>query len=226
MVQAAELIQEINNDLQPVREQLLTHPYIAALEAGAVSRAELRRIAGEQYAIIGSDLHSVANLVSRYVASFSRKFFLDVLAGELAASEALLPLGRALGMSEADLANYEPMPGAHAYTTYMAWLGSYGGDAEVAAAYLVNFRAWGENCGRLSYILQQQYGLAPADVKFFDNFAAVAPEFETAALAVIQNGLDHGSEPRLIRRAARLLQGYELMFWDSLYQAHSNAAEG
>jgi hypothetical protein len=65
----------------------------------------------------------------------------------------------------------------------MAWLGMFGSAAEVAAAYLVNFPAWGQNCGRLSAILKQRYGLTEADVRFFDGFAAPAPEFERGALA-------------------------------------------
>src|SRR3712207_2050487 len=112
---------------------------------------------------------------------------------------------------------YEPRAGAHAYTCYMAWLGLFGSAAEVAAAYLANFPAWGKNCGRLSELLKRQYGLGEADVAFFDGFAAPAPEFERSALEVIQRGRDAGVEPRLLRRSARLLQGYELMYWDTLY---------
>jgi len=33
---------------------------------------------------------------------------------------------------------------------------------------------------------------------------------------VIQEGLDRGIPPRLIHRAARMLQGYELMYWDAM----------
>jgi thiaminase len=219
MTQALTLVDQIRGDLQPVVQQLVQHPYIEALDAGQVPREQLRAFVGEQHAIITSDLRSVGHLVGRYGASSSRDFFLDVLQGEKAALVALQAMARALGMSETDLDTYEPLPGAHAYTCYMAWLGFYGSAAEVAAAYLVNFPAWGENCGRLSRILKERYGLAAADVAFFDHFAAPAPEFESAALAVIQVGLDHGVDPRLIHRAARLLQGYELMYWNQMSEA-------
>ncbi len=36
---------------------------------------------------------------------------------------------------------------------------------------------------------------------------------------IIQHGLDRGEEPRLVSRAARLLQAYEVMYWDTLYNA-------
>jgi pyrroloquinoline quinone (PQQ) biosynthesis protein C len=217
--QADSLIAEIRGDLRAIEERLLQHGYLRALEDGRVSRESLRVFAGEQYAVIGSDLRSVAHLVSRFGDSPSRDFFLAVLAGERAAWDNLLAFVGALGMQEAELREYEPLPGAHAYTCYMAWLALYGSAAEVAAAYLVNFPAWGRNCGRMSRILRERYGLSDSEVRFFDDFAAPPAEFEPAALAVIQEGLDRGVDPRLIRRAARLLQGFEALYWDTLEQA-------
>lgn len=213
---ATTLIDEIARDLAPVVDRLLTHPYVEALAVGRVPREQLRTIAGEQYAIIESDLKSVAHLIGRFGGTAEMPFFLDVLAGERAAWEGLGALARALGLTEADLQAYEPLAGAHAYTCYMAWLGLYGSAAEVAAAYLANFPAWGKNCGRLSRILKERYGLTEPDVVFFDGFAAPAPEFERSAREVIQRGLDAGVDPRRIRRAARLLQAYELLYWDTL----------
>jgi hypothetical protein len=98
----------------------------------------------------------------------------------------------------------------------MAWLGSRATPAEVAAAFLVNFQAWGENCGRLSRALTERYGLSRDQVRFLDQFAQPLEGFEADALAVIQDGLDRGAHPRLVRRAARLLQAYELLYWDTL----------
>ena len=217
--QASRLIDEIRAELQPVVEQLLRHPYVAALESGSTPREKLRLFAGEQYAIIGSDLRSVAHLVSRFGGSPGLDFFLEVLEGERAAFEALRAFARALHMEEAELRAYEPLAGAHAYTCYMAWLALYGSAAEVAAAYLVNFPAWGENCARLSRTLKERYELDESEVAFFDLFAAPAPEFERGALAIIGDGLARGDDPRPIRRAARLLQAYELLYWDALFAA-------
>ncbi len=218
-IAASTLVAEISRELQPVVDRLLSHPYVEALAAGRVPREQLRLVAGEQHAIIASDLRSVAHLIGRFGGTDDLQFFLDVLEGERSAWAGLRPLAGALGLTEADLEAYEPLPGAHAYTCYMAWLGLFGSAAEVAAAYLVNFPAWGKNCGRLSQILKERYGLAEPDVVFFDGFAAPAPEFERSALEVLQRGLDAWIEPRLIRRSARMLQGYELLYWDTLHAA-------
>jgi len=219
MPDAKALINEIRKELESVNERLLSHPYIEALEQGKIGRENLRIFAGEQYSIIASDLRSAAHLANRFGSSFGRDFFLGILQGEKAAWDALLIFASALGLSEADLRAHEPLAGAHAYTGYMAWLSLYGSDAEIAAAYLVNFPAWGQNCGRLSRILKARFGMDDKEVAFFDLFASPPATFETSALSVIQQGLDCGTEPRLIRRAARLLQAYELMYWDTLYSA-------
>jgi len=219
MPRADALVASIRRDLESVHEKLLRHPYLHALEEGKIKRDKLRLFAGEQYTIIQSDLRSVAHLVSRFGAFPSGAFFLDVLQGEKAAAQALLTFASALQMSEADLRLYEPMAGAHAYTAYMAWLALYGSEAQIAAGYLLNFPAWGLSCGRLARTLKERFKLSEEEVSFFNLFAAPAPTFEAKALGVIQQGLDRGEEPRKISRAARLLQAYELMYWDTLYGA-------
>jgi hypothetical protein len=62
-----------------------------------------------------------------------------------------------------------------------------------------------------------------ADVAFFDLFAGNAPEFEAAAVNVIEGGLDRGVLETAIREAAELLQAYELMYWDVLLAVSSRA---
>jgi thiaminase len=221
MVDAKTLLNEIGKELQSVTEQLLRHPYVQALEEGKIGRENLLLFAGAQYNIIASDLKSAAYLVSRFGSAPSRDFFLGILQGERAAWDALLTFAHALGSSETQLREHEPLHGAHAYTCYMAWLALYASDAEIAAAYLVNFPAWGQNCGRLSRILKERFGLEEKEVVFFDLFASTPATFEENALSIIQQGLDRGTEPRLIQRAARLLQAYELMYWDTLYRIAS-----
>ena len=220
MAQVGTLIREIRDQLRPVEAKVRQHPYIEALRQGRIEQERLRIFAGEQYHIICSDLRSFALLVSRYGSeSDARQFLFDSLQGEAAALEALWAFAAALGMDEAALESYEPLPGAHAYAAYVAWLAAYGSVAEVAGAFLVNLEAWGANCGAMSEALRENYGLQRSQVTFFDMFAAPPEGFEERASALIARGLERGVEPRAIKRAARLLQGYELMYWDTLYQA-------
>ncbi len=218
MIDVRNLVEEIRQELKPLDEKILSHPYLNALEEGKVAREKLKLFAGQQYHIITSDLRSIGFLVSRYGTSPSGEFCINLLQGEMAALKALHSLAQGLGIKEDELKTIEPLPGAHAYTAFVAWLALYGSDAEFAAAFLVNLPAWGANCERMSRILKQRYGLQQADVAFFDLFAQAPPGFKEACLKVIETGLARGIEQRGIKRAAQLLQGYELMYWDTMYQ--------
>jgi thiaminase len=213
--QAKQLLNELRRDLAPVEEEIRINPYLAKLESGLASRESLRALAGEQYNIIQSDLRSNALMVARFGSTQAGEFFRGFLEGEVLALGLLLDFAKALGLDENDLKAYEPRPEAQAYPAYAAWLALYGSEAEVAAAYLMNFHVFGENTARVSTALRRNYGLSAKDTAFFDFFAAPIPNFECNALAVIAADLERGAEPRLIKRAARLLQAFEKMFWDA-----------
>jgi pyrroloquinoline quinone (PQQ) biosynthesis protein C len=215
MADAHQLVGRIRNDLKPLEDRILRHLYLEELEAGQLERAALQTFAGQQYHILASDLRSIAHTLSRHVTLPSRAFLMTVLQGEAAALDGLFAFARPLGMTHKELEAFEPIPAAHAYCAYMAWLAMYASDAELAAALLVNFAAWGANCGRMSGALRASYGFSRSDTAFFDLFANLPP-FETEALAVVQAGLGRGVLSTLIHRAARMLQGYELMYWDAM----------
>src|SRR5512137_1053778 len=211
MTRAEELVSQLRREIAGVEARLFSHPWVATVEAGTRSRADLRLFATQQRRIIASDLKSVALLVHRYGDGPSGQFFRESLKTEVAALEALDRFVHALGDEGESRADADLLAGAQAYTHFVAWLAMYGSDAEFAAAFLVNLPAWGKNCGRLAKALRTRYGMDDAAVAFFDLFAGDAPGFATAALAVIQGGLDRGVSPASIREAACLLQRYELM---------------
>jgi hypothetical protein len=213
------LIEDARREIAPLDERIRRHPYLLALEERRVDRAKLAIFAGQQRHIIESDLRSVALVVARAGSQATRDFFLGMLQGEHAALGALEAFGRAVGLSGAPLQEVEPLPGAFAYSAYVAWLALYGSPAEFAGAFLINLEAWGGNCGRMSRALRDRYGLTAQDVAFFDLFAAPPPGFEERGIAVVDEGLGQGVDPARIRRAARLLQGYELLYWDTMLQA-------
>ena len=222
---AQTLVHTIREVLRPVEQQLQQLPYLHALETGHLLPSQLRTFVGEQSAIIPSDLRSLALRISRCAAPASQQFFRAVLDGEAAALEALEPLAMAVGLTPADRDAYEPTPGAQAYSAYLAWLCLYRSEAEVAAALAVNFAAWGATCGRMAQALRQRFGWPEAAVRFFTQFATAPVDVSPQALAVIEAGLAHGVEARYIIRATRMLQGYELMFWDTLWALCTPGAE-
>lgn len=209
---ASTLVAEIREGLRPVDERIRAHPYLAALEEGAVARESLAAFAGEQRAIIASDLLSFAHLVGRCPFSPTRDFFVGMMQGEQEALDALQAFAAAVGFAEP----YEPRSGCQAYPAFVAQLTRDGHPAEVAGAFLVNLEAWGANCARMRDALRRRYGLDDAAVAFFELFATPPPGFAGEATAVIEAGLRGSADPVRVARAARLLQELELLYWDSL----------
>lgn len=224
---AAELCEQVRAELRAVEERIRTHPWLDELEAGRVSREALAAFAGEQLRIIPSDLRSFMMLAERYPDEPARGYLEGLVAGEQAALEALQHFAAAVGLDEHASRAYEPIPGCQAYPSYVARLARDGTAAEVAGAFLVNLEAWGANCARVHAALSAAYGYPDEDCAFFALFAAPVVEgpggtpppirmFERQSLAVIDAGLRRGADPTAVARAARLLQAYELCYWDSL----------
>src|SRR3712207_9067103 len=90
-------------------------------------------------------------------------------------------------MRQADLQRYAVTPEGFTYPTFMAWQAVYGEAAAIVCGLLVNFAAWGHNCGEMSQALRTKYGFSAAETIFLDNFANL-PSFEAEALAIIQIG--------------------------------------
>ncbi|MFQ5839468.1 MAG: transcriptional regulator [Candidatus Methylomirabilales bacterium] len=215
---ARTLIHEVRGHLREVEEKIREHPYLRAAEAGRLRPEDLVRFAEQQRHIITSDLRSIALMVARASSEETRAFFLNALAGERAALEALGSFAKALGIAPETFRAADPLPGAYAYSAFVASMALFGSPAEFAGAFLVNLEAWGANCGRLAEALTAHHGLNPDDVAFFTLFATPPPSFAESAFAVVEEGLAIGVEPRAIRRAATLLQGYELLYWDTLME--------
>ncbi|MBI3456997.1 MAG: transcriptional regulator [Candidatus Rokubacteria bacterium] len=219
MADARTVVEQARRETTGIEDRLKAHPYLLGLEARRIPKERLRIFAEQQSHIIASDLRSVALAAARAGTARSREFFFGMLQGERAAAEALGALARGLGMTPEAAAAAEPLAGPFAYTAYVAWLALYASEAEFAGAFLINLPAWGANCAAMSRLLKANYGLTDSDVAFFDLFATPSEAFEQGALAVITEGLERGVDPRRIQRAARLLQDYEFLYWDTIHQA-------
>lgn len=219
MQQARRIVAELREELAGVEDQIRHHPYIDALEQGTAPVSTLEGFTVEEFYIIQSDLRSQAILVSRFGASPSGDFFKGLLDGERIAFDLIRQFGTALGLDHDALAAREPRAGGQAFPNAVVSMASFGTEAEAAAAFLLNFGVFGENTARMATALQNVYGFTADDVAFFTFFGEPIPGFEEAALEVIAAGLEKGADPLAIKRAARLLQEYELMFWNTVAEA-------
>lgn len=204
-LESAELLAVVRAELAPVERSLADHRYLVELEGGRVPPESLRAFAGEQRAIIASDRRSFEHLAHRFPQPPAGDFFRTMAAGEAEALRLLERLTTAVGLG----GDYEPLAGCQAYPAYVAWLALNGSPADVALAFLANLETWSRSCARMGDALRPRYG---ADaVAFFEFFAEVPAGFEKHALTLVETG-----EPASARRAARLLQAYELLYRDTL----------
>jgi hypothetical protein len=213
---AADLLDSLRADLAPVEEAIRSHRLLGSLAAGAVSEERLRAIAGEQRRIIASDRRSFAQLAARFPSQPAGGWFLSMAQGEGEALALLDGYAAWLSIDEDWFERYEPDPRAQCYPAFVAWLALNGSVGAVTLAFLANLAAWGENCGKVATALRDAYDAGDEAVAFFEFFAAPPPGFREETLAVVQAGVDAGDDPSEMRRAARLLQAYELLFWDAL----------
>jgi hypothetical protein len=214
--QAAELLERLREPLASVEQAIRSHRFLGALGAGRVPARALRAIAGEQRRIIASDRRSFAQLAARFPEPPAGDFFLSMSQGE---GEALGLLDGYIAWLEIDedwLHAYEPDPRAQSYPAYVAWLALNGTSSAVALAFLANLAAWGANCAAVADALRDAYDATDEAVAFFEFFAVAPPGFRERTLAVVQAGLDAGDDPLEASRGARLLQAYELQFWNAL----------
>lgn len=212
---ARRLIAQIRADLAAVEDQIRNAPFIAAVESGRASLAQVTAVVAEEYSIVRSDINSFTQMTTRWDSPPGGHFFGDLASGEALALPLVLDFAASVGLDEQDLAAYEPRPRAQTYPSRVAWIASNADRASAAASFLVNFAVFGENMARIRDALLAVYGFTADQIAFFTFFAEPIPNFEDDATEVIATGLLEGACPINIRRSARLLQAYELDFWQA-----------
>jgi thiaminase len=216
-----KFVESVRNDLSATMESILNHPYLNALEKKELSKQSLGRFVCEQYHIISNDRRNFAFMAAKASSDTTARLFADGLINEIDALNKLLQMAEELDIIHDKIESYEPLAGCNAYTNYLTRLAVYGSDEEILLAVLVDFPVWGTNCGKMAYLLKRNYGFSNEACVFLENFSKPLPEeFVDKSCELIQRGL-HIREKEL-RRAARLILDYELLFWDTIYQHSTN----
>ncbi|MFE1177128.1 transcriptional regulator [Streptomyces sp. NPDC058773] len=191
---------------------------VSQIEAGAAPRSVFATFALEQHLVIAADRLSFRHLARRADGDPPVAEFFDLLAqGEALALKQLAGLAEACELTAREITEYQPRPGCQAYPSYAARLALSGEPADVAIALTANFAAWGGYCAIVAAAMRDHYGFPEPARDFFGFFAEPAPAVEEKARQAVQHGLDTGqARPATAHRYGRLLQAYELMFWDSV----------
>lgn len=209
-MRARDLVQAIRNELQNVNEMILNHQFIIDAEKGRLPLEAFKIFVAQQYYIVYHDARSLALMASRAINTNEFEFFLELSKGDMEALKLLEKMGLELNIT---IKNIEPIPEAVAYTHYLAWLALYGNPGYQVIALIINLPVWGANCKRLSAALKNQYNLR--ETGFLDLFSQPYEQIETKGLEIIENYLDYSEG---MKNVSKLIQKYELMFWDAIYR--------
>jgi hypothetical protein len=210
---AQDLLDTVRRELAPDEGD---NRFVSLVAQGDVPLSAIGALAAEEQRIVPSDWRSFLTLAARSTEPAARGFFTGLAQGESLALPMLTPLAAAAGMDEEALRAYRPRPGCQAYPSYVSWLALNAEPAAAVLAILANFAAWGGYCATIAAALRKHHGFGDEACGFFDFFTSPVPELEEQALAAVQAGLDAGVPLDAARDHGRLLQSYELMFWDTL----------
>jgi thiaminase len=226
--------------------KLKHHPFVRAAENGTLTLAQRRAFVCEQLAIQRSDAVSFAHLAGNLgfcppsliqatvpdpiskVGDDSTvpNLFYFLLGGELYASKLLLEHAKSLGFETEDaIQAHAPLSAlGQAYPSYWARLALQGQAGQAAAACAVNFPAWGDMCRNLHECLASNeelygYSLGKYDpgLAFIQFFAAPIDNLDEMAATVMKQEKVSYQD---LCEPVRLLQQYEILFWDAVFEAN------
>ncbi|MBW4718384.1 transcriptional regulator [Saccharothrix obliqua] len=218
---ARELLDRIRREVAGEHGENRFLPLVAA---GRVPVGVIGALAAEESRIVPGDWRAFLTLAARAEDPAGRAFFSGLAQGESLALPLLPPLAAAAGLDEHAVRAYRPRPGCQAYAAYVGWLALNARPEVAALAMLTNFAEFGAYCGSLAGALREHYGFADDAVAFFEFFGSPVPELEEQGLAAVQAGLDAGVSFDGAVEIVRLLQGFELLFWNTLAELAGHPA--
>lgn len=183
---------------------------------GAAAPRALAVLAAEQHRVIQSDWRAFLALAAQATEPAEREFFTALAGGEGLALAKLADFAAACGLSPGEVAAHRPLPGCQGYPSYVAWLVMNGDPHTALLAILANFAEWGGYCAAIAAGLREHYGFDDDGCAFFDFFAAPAPDLDELGFRALREVLVSGWSPEPALGPARLLHGFELMFWNTL----------
>ncbi|MEM4297406.1 MAG: TenA family transcriptional regulator [Nitrososphaerota archaeon] len=213
-MKASGFLAYLRKELERENERILNNEFLKEAEKGTLEKEKIRLFAVQQNYIVSYDLRSLATMLARSQNQDELEFFYTLVVGDKEALRQLRAFSEELGLRRNEVEKSPILAEAVAYTHYLAWLAHYANAGEQATALVVNLPIWGSVVKRLGSALKENYSIKQTG--FFELFAGPYDALEGLALKVMEGYIDEHKDG--MERCARLIQRYELMFWEGVYR--------
>jgi pyrroloquinoline-quinone synthase len=208
----------LNEEVESLRQRLLSHPLWTGIENGTLQSETLRVFALQDWWLVREAYRLDALAIVSMADLAMQDLLLAKLVPKIGSYQLLLRFGEALGLSRADFDAVEPLAGCMALTNFFYWMLAYGSAPEKIAAVSASEDIFVQICARIGPALIHQYGMSAEQVAFFtahDEIGAKVTPIDSFLLARYNSPEDR----QRITRAVRLSHEFELLFYDTVMAA-------
>ena len=208
----------LTEDLEPLRQRLLSHPLWTGIEEGTVQRETLRVFALQDWWLVREAYRLDALAVAAMPDLDLQDLLLAKLVPKIGGYRLLLRFGEALGLSRADFDTVEPLAGCMALTNFFYWMLAYGSVPEKIAAVSASEDIFIQICARVGPALMRNYAMSSEEVAFFSAHEEIGEQVMPID-ALLLARYNTAEDRRRITRAVRLSHEFELLFYDTIMGA-------
>lgn len=211
----------LNEDLTAQQQAILTHPLWQAVQAGEATPAQLRRFALQDDWLVRHSKQLEALLVAHAPDEDARRELLKkwepkaVFSGE----GSLRHFGAALGLTEQDFAEAEPLPGCAALTMNFYYALERGGFLPFLASVSASESIFIALCDLAGPPLRERYGFTPEQVAFFPLHDGLKAGVNSGEAALLRRLCRTPEDREQVTQAVKLTYECERLFYDTVYAA-------
>jgi len=208
----------LTEDVEPLRQRLLSHPLWTGIEEGTLPRQAWRVFALGDWWLV-REAYRLDALAGASMPDLDlQDLLLAKLVPKIGGYKLLLRFGEALGLTRADFDAVVPLAGCMALTTFFYWMLAYGSVPEKIAAISASEDIFIQICARVGAALMRNYGMNAEQVAFFTAHEQIGQRV-TPIDALLLTRYDTPEDRQRITRAVCLSHEFELLFYDTIMAA-------
>src|SRR5258708_28599016 len=207
----------LTEDLEPLRQRLLSHPLWMGIEEGTLPPETLHVFALQDWWLVRQAYRLDALAVAGMPDLDLQDLLLAKLVPKIGGYHLLLRFGEALGLSRAEFDAVEPLVGCMALTTFFYWMLAYGSVPEKIAAVGASEDIFIQICTRTGPALMRHYAMSAEQVAFFTAHEEIGERI-TPIDALLLPRYDTPGDRLRIPPALPFRHQFEFLFYQTVLQ--------